>query len=200
MTAKDYKVSFPYGATSAPYSKDHPHRGNDRACPTGTPVVINGVTLGLTGATGMVSGPHLHTQEWRGDVATTRKPENEFKAGTVVDTGTRPQWGKFVTVQVNGWNTTYCHLSEIKVRAGQIIGEQQEMVTKHGLDVIYRFRLGIAPTQHALDNFLGKVTFDVADDAVVNSEAFKKKVEQTKLTKQIDTNQLPSAIQAALKN
>jgi hypothetical protein len=146
----------------------------------------------------MVTGAHLHTQEWQGDVANTRKPQNEFRGGVVTKVGTAPQWGNFVTITNGGWNTTYCHLSETNVGVGKVI-EAQEMVTKHGLDVIYRFRLGIAPTQHALDNFLGKVTFDDADNSVINSDRYKQKVAETRLTKKVDINQLPSAMQNALK-
>lgn len=125
MTASDYKISFPYGATSAPYSPSHPHRGDDRACPTGTPVVINGVTIGLTGATGFVDGPHLHVQEWHNNYLDIRKPQNAFKGGIVTNidpNGTQGDgsFGKFITVKTaDGWSDSYCHLSEIKVKIGQ---------------------------------------------------------------------------------
>lgn len=128
MTASDYEVTFPYGATSAPYSSAHPHRGDDHPCPAGTPLVINGVTLGLTGATGKVIGAHLHIQEWQGDYATTRKPQNAFQPGTVTNidpNGTQGDgsFGKFITIQIaDGWNDTYCHLSRINVTVGQVIG------------------------------------------------------------------------------
>lgn len=128
MTASDYPINFPYGATSAPYSATHPHRGDDRLCPEGTPVVISGVTIGLTGATGKVIGAHLHIQEWNADYANTRKPQNAFQPGIVVNIdpdGTQGDgsFGKFITIQnADGWNDSYCHLSEINVSVGQEIG------------------------------------------------------------------------------
>lgn len=128
IDAVSYPINFPYGATTAPYSSTHPHRGDDRACPMGTPIIINGVTIGLTGDSGQAIGPHLHIQEWQGDYAITRKPQNAFKAGTVVNidpTGTQGDgsFGLFITVQTaDGWNNSYCHLSEIHVIKGQIIG------------------------------------------------------------------------------
>ena len=126
-TASDYSVSFPYGATSAPYSPSRPHRGNDRPCPTGTPVVIGSTTIGLTGATGYTFGAHLHIQEWSGSYANTRKPRNEFKGGKVINVdlnGTQGDgsFGKFISIQTSdGWVDSYCHLSKINVKVGQVI-------------------------------------------------------------------------------
>lgn len=123
MTAQDYGINFPYGATDYPYSPTHPHRGDDRPCPTGTPVVINGTTIGLTGATGYVFGAHLHIQEWSGTPANTRKPQNSFKPGRVTAATSSSDFGNYITITgSDGWNTSYCHLSQINVSVGQEIG------------------------------------------------------------------------------
>ncbi len=83
-TAKDYDVSFGYkknnpigrwpsGATKyefygpfkqtinyiGPY-----HRGEDQKMPVGIRVVINNTLVGLSGASGNVSGPHVHGEKW----------------------------------------------------------------------------------------------------------------------------------------
>lgn len=122
MTAQDHPISFPYGATDGVnYISPKFHRGNDRACPTGTPVVVAGVTIGLTGATGKVTGAHLHTQS--GTDINCQKTFNgngvtEFQAGKVVSRGYGSEWGNFVTVQVGGNYVTYCHLSQINVNIG----------------------------------------------------------------------------------
>jgi len=128
MSAQGYGINFPYGATSAPYSVSRPHRGDDRPCPTGTPLAINGQVIGLTGATGFVTGPHLHIQEWNGSYANTRKPQNAFKPGTVVNVdkdatqGDR-SFGKFISIQnADGWVDSYCHLSVINCNVGDKIG------------------------------------------------------------------------------
>lgn len=128
-----YNISFPYGATTPPYSPAHPHRGADRKCPIGTPVIINGVTIGLTGNSGSYNGqpyaPHCHIQAWVGDVANTRNPAPyEFKGGTVINTGVGPQWGNFVTILVDGVNVTYAHLSKINVKKGDRIPQGEPMV------------------------------------------------------------------------
>src|SRR5690606_18774681 len=133
MTAQDYTVYFPYGATSKPYSPAHPHRGNDRCNKRGVPVVVEGVQIGIVGATGKVyeanghmgtdEAAHLHTQEWINNVANTRKPQNEFKGGTVVQAAKSTDFGNYVTIRnEDGWNTSYCHLDRIDVKVGQVIG------------------------------------------------------------------------------
>lgn len=130
MTAQDYPISFPYGATSPPYSPTRPHRGNDRACPAGTPIVVVGTQIGLVGSTGLADGPHLHTQAGT-DIAcqnTFNPTPLEFKPGRVVNTGVGSQWGNFVTVQVGNQYITYCHLQRIDVSVGQELNE--DMRTK----------------------------------------------------------------------
>lgn len=179
MSAADYDINLPYGATSKPYSSSHPHRGNDRACPAGTPVVIGSTTIGLTGATGYVFGAHLHIQEWKGDYATTRKPQNEFKGGVVVNVdtvGTYPNnkndgtqgdgtFGKFITIRCSdGWNTTYCHLSKINVKVGQVISGTAtggNMTKAEATSLVtggYKSLLGRKPDAGGLANYVGHLT------------------------------------------
>lgn len=138
MSVKDYPVTLKYGATSYPYTPSKPHRGRDYGCPSGTSLVVGGQTIGLSGATGYVFGAHTHVQEWAGGYANTREPNNAFKGGTVVNidpVGTYPNnkndgtqgdgtFGKFITIQsADGWNDTYCHLSQINVQIGQKVGQ-----------------------------------------------------------------------------
>lgn len=130
MSAQDYPVTFPYGATSDPYSPTRPHRGDDRPTPMNTPVLLDGQQVALTGNTGMTSGPHIHIQEWTGSVANTRKPQNSFKGGKVmtVSNDVNQQWGKHITIKnADGWMTTYAHLNQINVQAGQVIGGDVEI-------------------------------------------------------------------------
>ncbi len=131
MTAQDFPVTFGYKAQDGEFYGPNGlvglyHRGNDRSTPTGTPIVIQGVTIGHTGATGKVGGPHLHTQAGT-DVAcqdTFDPTPLEFKPGKVVATGQGSQWGNYVTIKVGDRYITYAHLSWINVIVGQEIKEE----------------------------------------------------------------------------
>ena len=122
---KDYEINFPYGATSAPYTQNHPHRGNDRAAPCGTPIVIGSTTIGKVGTTGLSTGCHLHTQGARpGGYITFNPTVYEFQPGTVVETGFHGDFGNYVRIRVNSKvDIIYAHLSQINVRKGQTVGE-----------------------------------------------------------------------------
>lgn len=66
--AKDitkYPITFPYNATSWPYNRLRPHKGEDRGAPVGTPVIINGKQIGTVGNTGFSFGAHLHVAKWQ---------------------------------------------------------------------------------------------------------------------------------------
>lgn len=67
MEAKDYPVTFKYGATTPPYSPAHPHLGEDRKMPLRTPINVNGVLVGYAGTTGKSTGVHTHTQRVYGN-------------------------------------------------------------------------------------------------------------------------------------
>lgn len=131
MQAHQYPVTFAYKAQDGYYYGPNGiagkyHRGNDRPTPTGTPIVISGITIGLTGATGIVSGPHLHTQACTAgsNYANDLDPSiAEFKNGTVVKAGYHSQFGNHIVIRVGGVDITYAHLSKINVQVGQVIGE-----------------------------------------------------------------------------
>lgn len=116
--ASTYPVTFPYGATSPPYgTASMPyHRGDDRAMPTGTPVIVNGVTIGLSGSTGASTGPHLHIGQFVGG-----QDKNPLGQGftldnaTVTEIGSDATNGNFVRVHGSGVDWVYLHLSNNKL-------------------------------------------------------------------------------------
>lgn len=129
MTARDYRVTFGYGAKDGYYYGPNGivgpyHRGNDRPCPNGTPIVIGTTTIGKTGNTGLSGGPHLHTQAGTDKACqnTIDPTPYDFKPGTVVATGWGNAWGNYITIQVGTRYITYAHLSHISVRTGQKVG------------------------------------------------------------------------------
>lgn len=122
---RDYPISFPYGATSAPYSATRPHRGSDRAAPLNTPIIIGATQIGLVGTTGLSTGPHCHLQAGKDEWAqTTINPDAYwFKGGTVVKVGFGTEWGNYVCIRVGDVNAFYCHLNKITTSVGQVIEE-----------------------------------------------------------------------------
>jgi len=141
---QSYPVNFEYGATSAPYSAARPHRGRDRAAPTGTSITIGSTIIGLVGMTGWATGPHLHTQAGTdiGCQNTFNPSSVEFEPGTVVNIGWGDQWGNFVTMQVGSNYVTYCHLSKISVTRGQVIKGGSMALTATQVIAEYRTNRG----------------------------------------------------------
>lgn len=156
MSARDYAVSFPYGATSAPYSASSPHRGNDRACPSGTPVIVGDTTIGWTGMTGWATGPHLHTQAGTDLYCqNTFNPGGlEFQPGAVAAKGWATQWGNYVIVKTSGGYICYAHLQQTNVNVGQVInGSITGGTTVETIKSMYWRLLGREADQSGIDTY-----------------------------------------------
>lgn len=134
-TAIDYPITWGYLEQGTIKGQTYTHRGLDRAMPIGIPIVIDGVTIGYSGNTGLSTGPHLHIQAGR-DAATqnTINPAPyEFKGGVVtalrrVD---EKSWGRYVTIRTDsGVYVTYAHLESVNVTIGQRIEKGEEEVAE----------------------------------------------------------------------
>jgi murein DD-endopeptidase MepM/ murein hydrolase activator NlpD len=162
-TLKDYPISFPYGVTTDPYSPSHPHRGDDRAAPVNTPIVVEGAIIGYVGMTGFADGYHCHNQEWQGTKTNVRKPQNAFKGGVVIEVDSigntgDGSWGKYVTVKnADGWNSSYCHMNKTNAKVGQVL-KGGDMTTNRGDAIwLYRTLLGIhSPTEKQKQDWTGR--------------------------------------------
>lgn len=121
--ASQYPITQPYG-----YDPSYPlnggnHLGVDYGCPVGTPIVVNGVTIGLSGSTGAVTGPHLHVGRWvNGKATDPGKGGFSFNSAQVTEVSQDPTNGKFVRVQGDGASWVYLHMSDnSKVKVGQVL-------------------------------------------------------------------------------
>ncbi len=103
------------------------HTGEDRAMPTGTPIYIKNKisgkwkTVAKSGATGYVTGPHVHVGKYAGGWS-LRNPNRTGFALTkpkVVAVGEDSVNGKYVKVRnVFGTVWVYLHLSSVSCKVG----------------------------------------------------------------------------------
>lgn len=142
MTAKDYKVTFPYMATTAPYSPTRPHLGEDRKMPLGTPIEVNGVLVGYAGTTGKSTGVHTHTQRVYGG-AVIHPQGGGFdvpQPAVVTETGYKKDTiGYYVRYKDGqGFEWSIFHMDKpASVRVGQqLIKGDTMQLTKDHLDVM----------------------------------------------------------------
>ncbi len=122
MNINEYPVNFGYLEKTTINGVPYTHRGNDYPL-SYEPVKILGNQIGVSGATGLVSGPHTHVQAGRDEWAQSTIDPTPYvgKPGTVVKTGNASQWGNYVCIKVGDVNVFYCHLSRIDIQIGQVI-------------------------------------------------------------------------------
>ena len=120
MTAKDYPITTPYGQVAGYPLNGGFHRGEDRAMPVGTQVIVNGVLIGLSGNTGASTGPHLHVGRWVGGAVTAPNGGGfNFNSAVVTEVGYDAASGNFIRIQADGASWVYLHLSKQLVSKGQ---------------------------------------------------------------------------------
>lgn len=122
-----YPITFPFGATTPPYSPSKPHLGVDRKTPEiGVSVLVNGQLIGLTGNSGKSSGPHHHLQRVQNGMVVN--PGNGGfdipKPSVVFAVGETPIIGKYIRIRdAQGVEWSHFHLSDIRVKVGDRVGE-----------------------------------------------------------------------------
>lgn len=120
-SAQDYPITTPYGQVAGYPLNNGFHNGIDYGCPTGTPVVVNGVTIGLSGATGYATGPHLHVGRWVGGTVTNPVGGFQFNSAIVTQVASDATNGNYVRIQADGASWVYLHLSKQLVSVGQVL-------------------------------------------------------------------------------
>lgn len=181
MSLWDYPVTFVYGFSAA-YGPDF-HYGEDRTCPVGTPVTVNGVIIGYSGNTGLSTGPHCHIGKWIGGQSYNPSGGGaSFSSATVTEvhpTDTDNN-GKYVRVQGDGYSWVYLHLSSVNVKVGDILKEEivepADYRANEG-DVInvYQGMLGRQPSAEEIKIYVGE-DFKTILYAFMGSAEFQARV------------------------
>lgn len=172
--ASDYPVTFPYGATSPPYGTlaNPYHRGDDHYMPVGTPVLVNGIQIGLSGQTGWVTGPHLHVGRFSAGHDT-----NPNGAGftltspvTITDFGYNATDGNYVGLSDGGgFRWVYLHLNSSNVKVGQVLQGGTSMGQTPGqLDQLIKMGKQDEPRPDELNNPDWLANANLANDAIWN--------------------------------
>lgn len=161
--ASQYPITFGYGATDGIYygprgSIGPYHRGEDRAMPDGTPIIVNGVLIGLSNNTGASSGSHLHIGRFVGGQDTAPSGGGfHFDNAVVTEVNQDATNGKYVRIQADGASWVYLHMLEQKVTVGQVLKEEE--VSKPTAEQVmdaYRKHLGRDATQSDMDYYSGQ--------------------------------------------
>lgn len=202
MTARDYPITFPYGATDDTYYGPEAqgkstyigpfHRGDDRYMPIGTPVVVNGVTIGISGVTGAASGPHLHIGKFvNGKDTNPNGGGFTLKDARVFDTGHDDVNGNYVRIQDgDGALWVYLHLSNFYVTKGQILSPQEDdMATRNHITNEYIRILGRKPSEAEIQDWLDKdISNEEVSTGIWDSEENGESTTSVKYLSQYRTN------------
>jgi murein DD-endopeptidase MepM/ murein hydrolase activator NlpD len=179
--ASQYPITTGYGQIPNYPLNNGFHRGVDRACPTGTPLLVNGVLIGKTGTTGASTGPHLHLGRF-----VNGQPTDPGNGGfilvdaTVTETGQDATSGKFIKVRDSGGAVWfYCHLSEILTKAGDKL--VMDKITKEQENSLSIMQTGSMPGVNYDYRFTGKPLTQANLDAMLQFWAKQPRPSSTKL-------------------
>jgi len=173
VTLFDYPVSYPFGATDPPYySATHPHSGEDREAPSGTPIIVSGTQLGVVGMTGKASGPHTHIQKMVNNVFVNPAGGGGKVTGKVSEVGYNDEIGNYVRIlDNNGVRWSYFHMRDKPlVKVGQVI-EGELMLDDNGITNMWLMALRRKPVAADYDYWRGK-PYNKLQDMLMNTQEY----------------------------
>lgn len=167
------------------------HKGIDYGCPVGTPVVVNGVQVGLSGRTGAVTGPHLHVGKWVGgkDVNPGNYQGFTFNSASVYDTGYDATNGNFVRLTADGALWVYLHLSQINVTKGQVL-KGGSMAATETINQVFLMGLRRNPDPGAITTYSKTTDYTLVKSVFESGE--RGQVEAGLANTQAQANKVPA--------
>lgn len=169
--AQDYPITTGFGQVPGYPLNNGFHNGVDRSMPNGTPVIVNGVTIGLSNNTGASTGPHLHIGRYENGHPTN--PGNggfKFNSAVVFDTGRDATNGNFVRITGDGALWNYLHLQSISVTKGQVLtggSVSKDAVTREEMEkLVWISGNGNIDSNPAFTNDIGNNLNSVADHLI----------------------------------
>ncbi len=179
MNINEYPINFGYlEKTTLKGGTPYTHRGIDYPL-VYQDVNIMGTKIGVSGESGLAEGPHTHVQAGRNEWANPTIDPTPYsgKPGKVVKTGNGSQWGDYVCVGVGDVNVFYCHLSQINVKVGDIIGEAMEVLDRGAVINRYRLLFNREPSEQEIKIYQG-LSYKKADDAIFASDEIHRRMDK----------------------
>lgn len=174
MNIEQYPVTTPFGQVAGYPLNNGFHNGIDYGLPMNTPVIVNGVTIGLSNNTGASTGPHLHVGKYASGAVQDPGVGNgfTFTSAVVFDTGYSAVNGNYVRITGDGALWNYLHMNKVTVNKGQKLEGGEMPVTKGDIDNLYP-KLLKRPADDGAYGYVGKDWHDFIYD-LVQSDEFNK--------------------------
>lgn len=160
-TIFDYPVTTQFGKVAGYPLNNGFHTGIDYGSPVGTPVVVNGVQIALSGNTGASTGPHCHVGHWNGGIVLNPGVGGgkTVNGGKITEIGYDATNGNFVRVgDADGTSWVYLHLSKVTCTKGQVLKEGVTMVDSDAITYAFWLAFRRPARKEEIDRYNGKVT------------------------------------------
>lgn len=146
-------------------------------------MVKQGTIFYQEGTAGQATGNHIHIECGYGKFYAQGWYLNEYGIWTI-NNKCKPEDMFFVNGIniINGWGYNWKYFKE------------EDMLTKKIAEILYRFYLKRAIKQHELDSLVGKYTADQVATDIVNSDEYKKIVQDAKNSGGASLRHYPEAI------